>query len=348
MHRDYQGTILAISGNGGIIKERRQYDPWGLLKKQYKNNVEVPAATFNNVDFELLTDRGYTGHEHFFSVGIIHMNARIYDPILHTFLSPDALISDPSNPQNYNRYAYALNNPLMYVDYNGNEPITATVLVTAAIIGAVISGVTYVGISLYNGTAITWGGLTKSILVGAISGMATCGIGAVAGSIFSNSATSFFQGALQGAVTGAITGTGGAFINAILDGDNPTLKAILQGVLTGAVVGGIIGGIQGGLRAQEQGLTFWKGEKWYEVKIGSGRLFSSSSTVDFSSPKWDVDQSLNISQTNQKGHWDCTVACKQSVDKYYNVLGQGKNNSSWLNRANILDSNGKVELKTHK
>ena len=75
------------------------------------------------------------------------MNARLYDPVLHTFLSPDANITDPSNPQNYNRYAYALNNPLLYVDYSGNDPITLAMVVTAAIIGGTIAGVTYVAIT---------------------------------------------------------------------------------------------------------------------------------------------------------------------------------------------------------
>jgi hypothetical protein len=66
---------LAISDNGGINKERRQFDAWGLLKKHFKGNVETLPSAIAGVDFELLTDRGYTGHEHFFSVGIIHMNA---------------------------------------------------------------------------------------------------------------------------------------------------------------------------------------------------------------------------------------------------------------------------------
>jgi MFS family permease len=209
------------------------------------------------------------------------MNARLYDPVLHTFLSPDALIADPNNPQNYNRYGYALNNPLMYVDYSGNVVETAAI-VTAVIIGAVIGGVSYVAINLYNGTAITWGGLTKSILVGAISGAATCGIGSVADSIFSNTAKGFFQGAVQGAVTGAITGTGGAFINAILNGDNPTLKAILQGALTGAVVGGIIGGIQGGIKANKAGLDFWRGTGTSDSTVGDFVVTSDSNEIEYS------------------------------------------------------------------
>ncbi len=48
------------------------------------------------------------------------MNARLYDPILHRFLSPDNIIQDPFNTQDYNRYAYVLNNPLKYNDPTGN------------------------------------------------------------------------------------------------------------------------------------------------------------------------------------------------------------------------------------
>jgi RHS repeat-associated protein len=36
-------------------------------------------------------DRGYTGHEYLQSVGLISMNARLYDPLLHRFLSADKL-----------------------------------------------------------------------------------------------------------------------------------------------------------------------------------------------------------------------------------------------------------------
>jgi hypothetical protein len=47
------------------------------------------------------------------------MNGRLYDPYLQRFLSPDPYVQSPHNAQNYNRYAYALNNPLMYTDPSG-------------------------------------------------------------------------------------------------------------------------------------------------------------------------------------------------------------------------------------
>ena len=74
-----------------------------------------------------LLDRGFTGHEHLQTVGFIHMNGRLYDPALHRFLQPDNYVQDLFNTQNFNRYGYCLNNPLVYVDENG-EFLLGTIL----------------------------------------------------------------------------------------------------------------------------------------------------------------------------------------------------------------------------
>ena len=67
----------------------------------------------------LYTDRGYTGHLHADGVGLIHMNGRMYDPILGRFISADPLIQSPNNLQSLNRYTYVMNNPLSYTDPTG-------------------------------------------------------------------------------------------------------------------------------------------------------------------------------------------------------------------------------------
>ena len=48
------------------------------------------------------------------------MNGRVYDPVMCCFLSVDTYVQDPGSPQNFNRYAYCLNNPLRYVDPSGD------------------------------------------------------------------------------------------------------------------------------------------------------------------------------------------------------------------------------------
>jgi len=114
LHRDYQGSILAITNETGAIVEKRQFDAWGAI-------VKVQDGAGNILSGLTILDRGYTGHEHLQSVGLIHMNGRLYDPKLHRFLQPDNYVQDPGNTQNYNRYGYVLNNPLKYTDYSGEK-----------------------------------------------------------------------------------------------------------------------------------------------------------------------------------------------------------------------------------
>ncbi len=47
----------------------------------------------------------------------------MYDPKLGRFLSPDILVQDAGNTQNYNRYSYCVNNPLAYTDPSGYEQL---------------------------------------------------------------------------------------------------------------------------------------------------------------------------------------------------------------------------------
>lgn len=112
LHRDYQGSILAITNATGAVLEKRQFDAWGAI-------VKVQDGANNTLNVLTILDRGYTGHEHLQSVGLIHMNGRLYDAKLHRFLQPDNFVQDPSNTQNYNRYGYVLNNPLKYIDPSG-------------------------------------------------------------------------------------------------------------------------------------------------------------------------------------------------------------------------------------
>ena len=113
LHRDYQGTILAITDDNGTLLEKRLFDAWGSIIKVQNGAGDYLAGL-------TVLDRGYTGHEHLQSIGLINMNARLYDPILHRFLQADNYIQDLTNTQNYNQYGYVLNNPLLYTDPSGN------------------------------------------------------------------------------------------------------------------------------------------------------------------------------------------------------------------------------------
>jgi RHS repeat-associated protein len=127
LHSDHLGSITALTAESGAVISRFSYDAWG--KRRHATNW-TSAAPSN------IAIRGYSGHEHLDDIGVIHMNGRIYDPGLGRMLSPDPVTQAPENGQNYNRYSYAFNNPLKYVDQNGHEVVvsyTASVVVNSAV-----------------------------------------------------------------------------------------------------------------------------------------------------------------------------------------------------------------------
>lgn len=167
LHRDYLGSIMAISNSNAEVVEQRQFGAWGITDKF----IDIQGNTsFNH---SALVDRGFTGHEHFFEVGLIHMNGRMYDANLGRFLSPDNFIQDPYNTQSFNRYGYVWNNPLSYNDPSG-EILWAAVLV-GVIVGAVSGAAAYVGQAIQTGDW-SWSGFGMAILGGAIVGGITYGI----------------------------------------------------------------------------------------------------------------------------------------------------------------------------
>ncbi|OED43348.1 hypothetical protein AB832_02605 [Flavobacteriaceae bacterium (ex Bugula neritina AB1)] len=120
LQRDHLGSILNITkqtGSGsniyGEVWERRHFGAWGTVDAFWSKSGGTTVGARS------LLNRGYTGHEHFDGIGLIHMNGRMYNPKLGRFLSPDNYIQNPYNTQNYNRYGYVLNNPLMYTDPTG-------------------------------------------------------------------------------------------------------------------------------------------------------------------------------------------------------------------------------------
>ena len=117
LHKDFPinigiGNYQAITDEQGTLKEELSFDPWD--RRRNPTNW-----TFNDVPDNYLFDRGYTGHEHLDEFVLINMNGRVYDPVIGKFLSPDPLVQLPDYSQNYNRYTYAFNNPLKYVDPSG-------------------------------------------------------------------------------------------------------------------------------------------------------------------------------------------------------------------------------------
>jgi RHS repeat-associated protein len=126
-HYDHLGTIQAVTAFGSTAttdapdlvgaQSLYSYDPWGARRNPSNLSGPPTATSLGNPDS--LTPRGYTGHEMLDDLGLVHMNGRIYDPLLGRFLSADILVTDPYSLQSYNRYTYVRNNPLTLTDPTG-------------------------------------------------------------------------------------------------------------------------------------------------------------------------------------------------------------------------------------
>ena len=112
IHTDILSSYDVITDDQGSVRERLSFDPWGRRRNTSSWDYTGVPASFK-------FDRGFTGHEHLDDFSLINMNGRMYDPIMAMFLSPDPFIQSPHETQNFNRYAYVMNNPLKFIDPSG-------------------------------------------------------------------------------------------------------------------------------------------------------------------------------------------------------------------------------------
>jgi RHS repeat-associated protein len=57
--------------------------------------------------------------------GLIHMNGRVYDPVLARFTSADPLVKDPTDAGSFNRYSYCHNEPMRLTDPTGFDDVSS-------------------------------------------------------------------------------------------------------------------------------------------------------------------------------------------------------------------------------
>ncbi|MGA8515526.1 MAG: RHS repeat-associated core domain-containing protein, partial [Burkholderiaceae bacterium] len=211
-HHDQLGSIAAISNEAGAEIERLAYDPWG--KRRSVNGLSDVTDSLVG----LTTDRGFTMHEHLDEMGVVHMNGRIYDPLIGRFMSADPIIQAPGMLQSHNRYAYVMNNPLNLTDPSGfswwtrfRDKILKPVVI--AYVGYLTGGLIANQLGLggllggAGGTAFATGNAGLTTLGGVVAG---AGGGFVAGALSSGTLEGGLRGAFTGGVFGGISATGAA------------------------------------------------------------------------------------------------------------------------------------------
>ena len=266
--RDYLGSITDIITEAGTKYASYNFDAWGRQRNS-SSHVYIPSGQ----EVELFLGRGYSGHEHLKEFGLVNMNARLYDPALGRFLAPDPFVQMPDLSQNFNRYSYAMNNPLRYVDEDGefiHIIIGAVIGGTANLIYKAVSGQLH---SFKDGFAAFGIGAAAGGLGAATGGLAFAAAGGAAGGI-----GGFLAGAAAGSASTAVMMPVQSAGNSLYFGDPfMSLKDYGLGILGGALTGGIGNGMVAALK----GNNFWTGK---DVKFGR-TIFSFKNTATRPAPE---------------------------------------------------------------
>ena len=125
-HTDPLGSISVITDENGVVQERLSYDAWG--KRRFPNGADDPTDSITSQ-----ATRGFTGQEELSVASLVHLNGRVYDPVLARMISADPDVSRPMSTQGWNRYAYANNGPLNFIDPTGFAEVSYTDLGFSAI-----------------------------------------------------------------------------------------------------------------------------------------------------------------------------------------------------------------------
>lgn len=136
-HPDHLGSSSIITNASGGKEERVAYYPFG--------STRLDDGAIINLKHK------YTGQELDSETGLYNYNARLYDPDLARFMTPDKLQSNYYNPQSLNRYSYVGNNPLNYTDPTGKSWFHVVTEVPGATIGWAFGGP-----NPYNAVAHQW------------------------------------------------------------------------------------------------------------------------------------------------------------------------------------------------
>ena len=131
-HSDRLGSPLALSDStrafrqtGASATTRRAFDAFGQTRNaDFSDRTQPPQV--GSLGLAPATRNGFTGHEHLDTLGLIHMNGRVYDYRLGRFLSVDPIIQNPAHSQSLNPYSYIGNNPLSGTDPTGYAACTGS------------------------------------------------------------------------------------------------------------------------------------------------------------------------------------------------------------------------------
>jgi uncharacterized protein (TIGR02594 family) len=242
--RDSLGSIDTIASETGVLKSRQSFNAHGQRRQAAQPGVTASWNTLSLFQASLFntstTTQGYTGHEQLDQVGLVHMNARLYDPELGRFIQADDFV-EPEATQGLNRYSYVLNNPMSATDPSGNFSLRQA-------LGAVVG----IAAAIFSGGLFAANALWSSFFVATAGGFASAAI-----------ATGSLKAGLWGALSAAaFWGIGTAFSKTVTEliPRSPGVEIVTRRVASGSVVAKVAAhAVAGGTLTQLQGGKFGHG-----------------------------------------------------------------------------------------
>ena len=146
IYRDDQGSITELMDMQGNITYF-YYDPWG--RPANANGTPYP----NGYRTGKMFIRGYLSQEYYEEFGLINLNARLYNPHIGRFYTPDPVLYTDGDVFGFNPFIYGKNNPCRYVDSNGRFPVA---IIPMAFFSGMVGNYLYQGLVNNNWGAEAW------------------------------------------------------------------------------------------------------------------------------------------------------------------------------------------------
>jgi RHS repeat-associated protein len=117
---DHLGSPRLVLDGQGRALGRAAYGPYG---EPLAGGTPDPVTAFR-----------FSGARRQEGSGLLVMGWRHYDPALGRFLEPDPVVASPHDPEAFNRYTYARDNPVNITDPDGRSPVVPILFWTAVLL----------------------------------------------------------------------------------------------------------------------------------------------------------------------------------------------------------------------
>ena len=124
-HVNGHGDVVSLSDASGNIVAQYSYDAWG--------NIISQSGTMASEN-----PMRYAGYRYDEVTGLYYLMARYYDPSIGRFITRDTFHGFEVDPLSLNQYAYTKNNPVIYIDPDGQFAIAVIPVAVLIVLGVAL------------------------------------------------------------------------------------------------------------------------------------------------------------------------------------------------------------------